>query len=38
MDRLKEMLDTINVTYDEVIFESERSIAGLGTLVSHLMT
>ena len=38
MDRLKEMLDGINVTYDERTFESESSIARLGTLVSHLMT
>lgn len=34
MDRLKEMLDSINVTYDETTFESESSIAGLETLVS----
>ena len=35
MDRLKEMLDSIEeVTYDEITFESESSIAGLGTLVS----
>ena len=38
MDRLKEMLDTINVTYDETTFETERSAAGLRELVSHLMT
>ena len=30
MDRLKQMLDTINVTYDERMFESEDGIAGLG--------
>ena len=34
MDRLKEMLDSIDVTYDEITFESESSIAGLETLVS----
>ena len=38
MDRLKEMLDTINVTYDETTFESESSVAGLRALVSHIMT
>ena len=30
MDRLKQMLDTINVTYNERIFESDNGIAGLG--------
>ena len=30
MDRLKRMLDTINVTYTEKTFESEEDIAGLG--------
>ena len=30
MNRLKQMLDTINVTYTERIFESEDGIAGLG--------
>ena len=29
MDLLKQMLDTINVTYDERIFESEVGIADL---------
>ena len=38
MDRLKEMLDGINVTYDERTFETEGSIARLGALVSHVMT
>ena len=38
MDRLKEMLDTINVTYDETAFETESSVARLRELVSHLMT
>ena len=38
MGRLKEMLDGINVTYDERTFETEGSIARLGALVSHLMT
>ena len=37
MDRLKEMLDGINVTYDERTFETEGSIARLGALVSHLI-
>ena len=35
MDRLKEMLDGINVTYDERTFETEGSIARLGALVNH---
>ena len=30
MDHLKHMLDTINVTYTERIFESEDAIACLG--------
>ena len=30
MSHLKQMLDTINVTYEERIFESEDGIAGLG--------
>ena len=30
MDHLKQMLDTVNVTYLERIFESEDGIAGLG--------
>ena len=30
MRHLKGMLDTINVTYEERIFESEDGIAGLG--------
>ena len=30
MSHLKQMLDTINVTYVERIFESEDGIAGLG--------
>ena len=30
MDRLKQMLDTINFNYTERIFESEDGIAGLG--------
>ena len=34
MDHLKEMLDGINVTYDEIRFESESSIARLETFVS----
>ena len=29
MELVKQMLDTINVTYDERIFESEDGIAGL---------
>ena len=29
MDRLKQMLDTINVNYTERIFETEDGIAGL---------
>ena len=29
MDRLKQMLDTINITYNDKIFESEDGIAGL---------
>ena len=37
MDRLKEMLDGINVTYDKRTFETEGSIARLGALVSHLI-
>ena len=31
MAHLKQLLDTINVTYTEKIFESENGIAGLGT-------
>ena len=30
MDRLKLLLDTIDVNYTESIFESEEGIAGLG--------
>ena len=30
MDRLKALLQTINVTYSEKIFESDEGIAGLG--------
>lgn len=30
MDRLKQMLDTINVTYNETNFETKDGIAGLG--------
>ena len=39
MDRLKQMLDTINVTYDEKKIESEDDIAGLGpeAFVSELV-
>ena len=39
MDRLKQLLDTINVTYTERIFESEDGIAGLGSeaFVSELV-
>ena len=39
VDRLKQMLDTINVTYNERIFESEDGIAGLGpeAFVSELV-
>ena len=40
MSHLKQMLDTINVTYEEKIFESEDGIAGLGPdpFVSDLRT
>ena len=31
MSHLKQMLDTINVTYHERMFESEDGIAGLGS-------
>ena len=31
MDLVKQMLDAINVTYDERVFESEDGIAGLGS-------
>jgi len=31
MDRLKQLLLTINVTYTERMFETEDSIAGLGS-------
>ena len=30
MSHLKQMLDTINITYEETTFESEDGIAGLG--------
>ena len=30
MDRLKQLLDTINVTYNETNFETKDGIAGLG--------
>jgi len=31
MDLLKQMLDTINVTYHERMFETKDGIAGLGS-------
>lgn len=37
MDRLKRMLDTINVTYVERTFESESNITGLETFVSEVI-